>query len=338
MDVGIMSYKINLGAWGSVFAVPSALVDSHLKIATESQLKVLLYILRNSDAENSVESIAKAVSVHPDEVKNAVDFWIDRELVASFDNALSVVKTQAQDENVVSVVETTPQKKPRAVSRSQRPDPTFVAKRLIENKDLADLMNEAQIALSKPLSSGDTATLVMLHDTDGLPCDVLLMLINYCVENGKGNMRAIERMGTQWAAEGIYSIESAEQKIMRLSQSSNAWTRVSRLFGIKNVGTPTKVQLAFADTWCNDWKFSDDMLLEAYERCVNTKGEYNIKYINAILSKWYSAKIFNLDDLKVADESTSKQKKSNSKKTQNSINELDDYDIMMFKSKSLYND
>lgn len=338
MEVGIMSYKINLGAWGSVFAVPSALVDSHLKIATESQLKVLLYILRNSDAENSVESIAKAVSVHPDEVKNAVDFWIDRELVASFDNTLSVVKTQAQDENVESVVETTPQKKPRAVSRSQRPDPTFVAKRLIENKDLADLMNEAQIALSKPLSSGDTATLVMLHDTDGLPCDVLLMLINYCVENGKGNMRAIERMGTQWAAEGIYSIESAEQKIMRLSQSSNAWTRVSRLFGIKNVGTPTKVQLAFADTWCNDWKFSDDMLLEAYERCVNTKGEYNIKYINAILSKWYSAKIFNLDDLKAADESTSKQKKSNSKKTQNSINELDDYDIMMFKSKSLYND
>lgn len=151
-------------------------------------------------------------------------------------------------------------------------------------------------------------------------------------------MRAIERMGTQWAADGIFSIELAEQKIMRLSQSSNAWTKVSGLFGIKNVGSPTKAQLSFADTWCNDWKFSDDMLLEAYERCVNTKGEYNIKYINAILSKWYSAKIFNLDDLITADEGLAKAKRTKPKKSQNSINELDDYDIMMFKSKSLYND
>ncbi|MBQ2971794.1 MAG: DnaD domain protein [Ruminococcus sp.] len=333
-----MSYKINLGAWGSVFAVPSALVDSHLKIATESQLKVLLYILRNSDADNSVESIAKAVSVHPDEVKNAVDFWIERELVASTDNLLSVAKTHDQIEKEESSTYAAPQKKPRAVSRSQRPDPTFVAKRLSENQELSHLMDEAQIALSKPLSSGDTATLVMLHDTDGLPCDVLLMLINFCVSNGKGNMRAIERMGTQWAADGIFSIELAEQKIISLSNSNNAWTKVSKIFGIKNVGSPTKAQLSYADTWCNDWKFSDDMLLEAYERCVNTKGEYNIKYINAILSKWHSAKIFNLDDLKAADESSSKAKKSKSNKPHNSINELDDYDIMMFKSKSLYND
>ncbi len=333
-----MSYKINLGAWGSVFAVPSALVDSHLKIATESQLKVLLYILRNSDAENSVESIAKAVSVHPDEVKNAVDFWVDRELVACSENTLTASNEKAQPEYKEPVSDTVTIKKPRAVSRSQRPDPTFVAKRLVENKDLSNLMDEAQLALSKPLSSADTATLVMLHDTDGLPCEVLLMLINYCVDNGKGNMRAIERIGTQWAAEGIYSIELAEQKIIRLSQSNNAWTRVSKLFGIKNVGSPTKAQLAFADTWCNEWNFSDDMLLEAYERCVNTKGEYNIKYINAILSKWYSTKIFNLDDLKVADESSSKAKKGKPKNSQSSINELDDYDIMMFKSKSLYND
>ena len=331
-----MSYKINLGAWGSVFAVPSALVDSHIKLATESQLKVLLYILRNSDSDNTAEIIAKAVSVHPDEVKNAVDFWIERGLVADTDNSLLVTQdTVAQDKPVASVADE-PKTKPRAVSRAQRPDPMFVARRLTEDKSLAQLMDEAQIALSKPLSSGDTATLVMLHDTDGLPCDVLAMLINYCVSNGKGNMRAIERMGIAWASEGIDSIQSAEQKIIRLSQSDNAWQRVSKIFGIKNIGSATKTQLSYADTWCNEWNFSDDMLLEAYERCVDQKGEYNIKYINGILSKWHTAGIFNLDDLKKADESTAKSKKSKTQK--NSINQLDDYDIMMFKSKSLYND
>lgn len=333
-----MSYKINMGAWGSVFAVPSTLVDTHLKIATESQLKVLLYILRNSDAENSVEEISKAVSVHPDEVKNAVEFWIERGLVATFDNTLTISQGNVNNNETTAQNDSNESKpKPRVISRAQRPDPVFVARRLTEDKSLAHLMDEAQIALSKPLSSGDTATLVMLHDTDGLPCEVLALLINYCVSINKGNMRAIERMGIAWASEGINSIQAAEQKIIRLSQSDNAWQRVSRVFGIKNIGSATKTQLAYADTWCNEWNFSDDMLLEAYERCVDQKGEYNIKYINGILSKWHAAGIFNLDDLKKADES-SVSKKQKGKAQKSNINQLDDYDIMMFKSKSLYND
>ena len=89
-----MSYKINLGAWGSVFAVPTALIDSHLKLATESQLKVLLYILRNSEKDNTAESISKAVCVHPDEVKNAVEFWIERKVIASFSDELSVPQAE----------------------------------------------------------------------------------------------------------------------------------------------------------------------------------------------------------------------------------------------------
>lgn len=327
LEVGIMSYKINLGAWGSVFAVPSALVDSHLKIATESQLKVLLYILRNSDADNSVDSISKAVCVHPDEVKNAVDFWVERGLVAGTADSLTFTQHEnvnPKDEVVNSAAESA--KKPRAISRAQRPDPMFVAKRLSENAELSQLMDEAQLALSKPLSSGDTATLVMLHDTDGLPCDVLVLLINYCVSIGKGNMRAIERMGTQWGAEGIYSLQQAEEKIIRLSQSDNAWNRVSKLFGIKNVGSPTKAQLSFADCWVNDWKFSDDMLLEAYERCVNTRGEYNIKYINAILSKWHSQSIFNLNDLKIADESGAKKRKGDKEPERRASYNIEDFD------------
>ncbi len=333
-----MSYKINLGAWGSIFAVPSALVDSHLKIATESQLKVLLYILRNCESENSVDSISRAVSVHPSEVENAVDFWIERGLVAKNNDTLTVssdnVETSTQPETQPLVVEQ--KSKSRAVSRAQRPDSMFVARRLTENKELASLMDEAQIALSKPLSSGDTATLVMLHDTDGLPCEVLALLIHYCVSVGKGNMRAIERMGIAWASAGINTMESAELEIMRLSNSNNAWSHVSKLFGIKNIGSPTKSQLSYADCWCNEWKFSDEMLLEAYERCVDQKGEYKLSYINGILSKWQQNSIFNLDDLHKADADLSKKKLK--KNSNNDENRRASYDLDTFESKSLFKD
>lgn len=330
-----MSYKINLGSWGSIFAVPSALVDDHLKLATESQLKVLLYILRNSDSDNTIESIAKAVSVHPQQVVEAVEFWIERGLVASSDSGLSVSQPVSQQTEKAEKKPEVKVKKPRPVSRSQRPDSMFVAQRLSQDKELALLMDEAQTALSKPLSSGDTATLVMLHDTDGLPCDVLALLIHYCVSIGKGNMRTIERTGILWASEGVLTIEDAERKIMQLSQSSNAWERVSRVFGLKNIGSPTKTQLAYADCWCNDWKFSDDMLREAYERCVNIKGEFNIKYINGILAKWYADSIFNLKDLEEAEKKSAKSKKKSKKDAEERVAS---YDLETFESKSLFND
>ena len=39
-----MAYRINLGQWNTIFAVPACVVDSHIKLATEAQLKVLLYL------------------------------------------------------------------------------------------------------------------------------------------------------------------------------------------------------------------------------------------------------------------------------------------------------
>ena len=42
-----MEYQLNLGAWNSVFVVPSILVDQHIKLAGAVQLKVILWVLRH---------------------------------------------------------------------------------------------------------------------------------------------------------------------------------------------------------------------------------------------------------------------------------------------------
>ena len=67
-----MSYKIDFGVWGSVFAVPTSVVDKGLKLASEAQLKVLLYILRSSGVTLTDESVAEALSLHPEDVRDAI--------------------------------------------------------------------------------------------------------------------------------------------------------------------------------------------------------------------------------------------------------------------------
>lgn len=339
-----MPYQINLGQWKSVFAVPASVVDQHIKIASESQLKVLLYMLRHSDDEMHLEQISTALRLSDVEVKNAVDFWIERELLMQNDGVLAptapAVKQAVEFEPAPQTVEEKPQKPRTAISRAHRPDPMFVSKLLQEDTDLAGLMDEAQTVLQKPLSSGDTATLVMLYDSFGLPCAVIALLLNYLSSIGCANMRDVERYGIRWADEGIKTVEGAEHEIERLTASREAWGRVSKLLGIRNVGNPTKAQLENAHRWVVTWNFSDEMIVEAYERCVNVKGEYNISYINAILKRWYEKGIKSMDALKESEAASKKAQKPKKKNAKGSVFSVEgaSFDVDKYKNSSLFDD
>ncbi len=340
-----MSYQINLGQWKSVFVVPSSVVDQHIKIASESQLKVLLYLLRHAEDKVDEDNLSQALRLSKDEIANAVNFWIERELLMIHEDTL--IPAKSADQPTPGVLCNTPVEQPKkphtTISRARRPDSAFVAKLLKEDPYLAGILEEAQTVLKKPLSPGDTATLVMLYDTFGLPCEVIALLLNYLAENGNANMRAVERTGIRWADNGIKTVEDAEAEIERMTSSKIAWGRVSSLLGIRNVGNPTKSQLEHADRWLNTWRFCDEMITEAYERCVNTKGEYNIRYINAILQKWNEKDIRSLDQLKEEEENDARKKsrakkgRSNPKGSVFSV-ENASFDVSKYENNSLFDD
>lgn len=336
-----MSYHINLGQWNSVFAVPASLVDQHIKLASEAQLKVLLYILRHSGEEIAPENLTKALGVTDDEVRNALDFWTERGLIT--DNGSILNPPAAKASNAEQPVAVTPQKKPpekhTAVSRAVRPDSTYVAKVIQEDSNLVGLLDEAQTVLGKPLSPGDTATLVMLYTTFGLPCEVLALLINYIASTSNPSIRAIEKLGIEWSDKGIVTVSSVESEIERMTQSREAWGRVSSLLGIRNIGKPTKSQQEHAYCWTVTWGFNDEMIVEAYERCVNTKGEYNIKYINAILKRWFEKRIFSLDELQKSENASKKTSKSKpSAKGSVFSAENASFDLSKYEKQSLFDD
>ena len=335
-----MSYQINLGQWNSIFAVPTALVDRHIKLASESQLKVILYLLRHSGEPISDESLSKALSIADSEVKNAVDFWIERGLITESGEELipSAPVEKAQPQIVPEPIKA-PQpevQKHTAISRATRPDSVFVARVMNEDKNLVGLLDEAQTVLGKPLSPGDTATLVMLYSTFGLPCEVLALLINYVASTGSASIRTVEKLGIKWADDGINTVEAAEREIGRMTESREAWGKVSKLLGIRSIGNPTKAQQEYAYCWTVTWSFNDEMIVEAYERCVNTKGEYNMRYINAILKKWYEKRIFSLDAL--AQEERKSQKPKPSSKGSVFSSESASFDIAKYENKSLFDD
>ena len=77
-----MSYTVNLGCWGSIFAVPTDIVDKYLKISGSAQLKVLLYILRHSGEQFELETIAQHLNMGTFDFKDCIEFWSSFNIIA----------------------------------------------------------------------------------------------------------------------------------------------------------------------------------------------------------------------------------------------------------------
>ena len=70
-----MEYRLHMGPWNSVFAVPTALVDRYLKLAGKEQLQVLLWMLRHGGEAFSPEALAQELALDQDAVLDALDYW-----------------------------------------------------------------------------------------------------------------------------------------------------------------------------------------------------------------------------------------------------------------------
>ncbi len=350
-----MDYTVNLGCWGSIFAVPTDVVDKYLKIAGSAQLKVLLYILRRSGEQFSARDIASALNMDQFDVKDCVEFWssfgviavnsgeitppaghmrpaadrapVHREEstnitaqnkpVTAHEQSALIPERPAQvsaamqpHEAVHDTVRESANESPKeaasqvsadkpsdtVIARPLRPDPIYVAKRVSEDKEIESLLNEAQYILGRPVSPNENAGLIMLHDNDGLPCEVILMLLTYGASNQKG-MRQIEAMGAGWAKEGILTLEQADEKIRQLEESKEAYRRIQTLLGLEYRKASRKEEENYT-RWLNVWKFSDEMIKEAYDICVNAKGKYIPNYVNTILHNWYESGIRTLDQVR----------------------------------------
>ena len=93
-----MNLTVHIPGFGQMFGVPNAVVDQYLKLATPSQLKVLLYLLRTNGQTVDHSEIAKALAISEELVEEAALFWSQTDLFAVTEPAAeSVPVTEAAD-------------------------------------------------------------------------------------------------------------------------------------------------------------------------------------------------------------------------------------------------
>ncbi len=287
-----MNYSVNPQELSSIFALPSCVVDEHIKLASEYQLKALLLFVKNQGEKDVFELVSKRLNLSENETKECLDYWVQRGVLLSDDK--TVVNIKASKTPVV--VETA----------TEKPTRQEAVKRIDSSEELKYLTAVAQEKFARPITTAEMRTFVWLYDTYGLPVPVIILAIQYAYDSDRLRFSYVEKVCVDWAKNDITTLSKAEERLNALYLSKTAWKLVENAFGIEH-RKPTSAEKKYVDKWVNEFKFNKDMLECAYETCINQISKINFKYINTILEDWYKQGYKKPKDIKV--ETTSKKSK-----------------------------
>ena len=265
----------------SVFTLPAAVSDNHLKLAKSEHIKVLIYIFRNLSEKIDIGKISLASGVSEYDVNEALLYWADAGLL------LPDKTTEC-----TNITETK-----KAVVKSEKPTRVDVARRGLEDERIRYLLQETQLKLGRNIKNNEASTLLWLYEDIGLDVSLILLIVQYAVTHNKANIRFIEQTAVDWVNKGIDNLTDAEEQLRLLSESEIAWNIVLSAFGIER-RKPSKKEIELSLLWVNEWKISKELLIAAYDECINHKAKLSFPYIAKIIENWHNSGITSPEEIK----------------------------------------
>lgn len=294
-----------------MFAVPSCVVDEHIKLAGASSLKVLLYILRNSGAEIDSDELSLKLSLSKEDVADALGYWITCGVLSRKGENITPAEGIKEEKNTVS--EEPKAEKPALPKKQKKERISYnfdeCADIIAKDDAIAEMLLAVEACLSKQLTHREVSLYVTLTHWYGFNPKLVPMLLHYCRVSGTMSSSYIESTGIGWIEEGIDTIEKAENKVKGKTGARAAWRKISSLLEIDRQ-KPSEKEETFSNVWVNEWGMPSELILEAYERCVNKKGKLSFTYMNGILQNWQTEGIASKEKL-AEYEARSKSEKKN---------------------------
>lgn len=190
-----------------------------------------------------------------------------------------------------------------------------ISDRAMNDGGFQTVVEEAQQVLGRMLSGADLKILYGIYDYLGLPAEVILLLINYCVARSRENqgpgrtptMRTIEKEAYSWANQEILTIDLAEEHLGKLKARGEALSVLKRELGVYDREF-TATERNYAESWL-EMGFTPEALAIAYDRTIVRKGKRIWPYMDSIIRSWHERGLHTPEEIEAGDGSSSQQKK-----------------------------
>lgn len=329
-----MDYKVSSGIWGTMFGVPAIVADNFLKLATESQIKVLIYILRNSGRSCTDGEISENTGVPVQQVSDCIAFWQQVNVLTAEKNSIiqpqsvgiAAAPTDAASEPQQKLPEPAASAQKVKIEppvRKQNLKPSEISQLMQDSVDISQLLKMAE-SIMGILGHTQQNSLIWMYSYLGLKIEVIITLLSYCVSIDKTNSSYIEKIAAAWSEQEINTLDAAQEEVTRMRNSRDYVGQIMKAFEMKR--KPTAKQLEIADQW-RKIGFSMELIHYAYEKTIEQIDKLSFEYINKILLSWRDSGYASVSDVKNS-ESEYRKKQANFKSSNSK--DYDDFDIKKY--------
>lgn len=296
---------------GGATAVPTEVIDKHLKLAPVASFKVLLFIFRNPDGVTDCEQISACTGLSVCDVADSIEYWEEHGVIEQ-DNETDEIKRQCALGNLKTRDDCTEEKKaPQKVAvRSlpvKKPTQREIAMRIKEEPQLTLIYNEAQTILGT-FGYDTQALILMIYDYYGFPPEVVITLLEHQKCEGNTSSAAIKSRAEDWAKRGIDSLELVEEELLALEKIAETFEQVKENLGSANQKLTPRIS-KFLRQWAVDWNCSPELInyaLDESNKVLTESGK--------LLKKWSA------QGITTPAEAENKQKKALPKEVKKSYN------------------
>ena len=118
----------------------------------------------------------------------------------------------------------------------------------------------------------------------------LLDLALYCLKTERGDFDSMNELVHGMFKSGFVSAESVKEYLKEKNSELKLFTKIQALCGMRK----NTANLAMIATW-REWKFSDEMILEAAKR--SSASANPVPYMNKILSEWKHGNVYAISEI-----------------------------------------
>lgn len=325
-----------------ITCVPDYFIDEYMAEANGEYVKIYLYILRSLSRTTSgfsISKIADDLDHTQKDVKKALRYWEKAGLLnLEYDDDKELCGIYLKDPTIEDSIDYfedsdfTPGLAPVLV----QPAPSVLETNHTVDKDLQEVLYLAEKLLNHPLSSNNVERIIFWHDSMNFDWDLVEYIIETSCDNANGSFSYMETMASNYAKEGVRTVEQAKEM-------TNAYLSVNfavkRAFGISGRMLGNK-EIEFVNRWTREYGFSSEIIIEACNRTLLKLNNPSFDYTDSILSNWYNSGVKSIDDIAVLDErhvhsKNSRNSKTKSKASFKNFPERDDYDYKELETKLL---
>lgn len=256
----------DMSLYSRFFMIPSDIVDVHLKDACESDLKLILYLLRHQNTKLSVEILKKDTGLSEIQIKESFNFWREKGIMAQKNGRFYLIN------NIVRKNQITPDYNFEEISEK------------MNDSNFSSFVFQYEELIGHTISKSELTKLYGIYDYHKLPFEVILTCVSYCKSLGKTNIAYIEKVCSSWSKNGINTLEKADKYLIEQETFQKLSSKIKSILGINRAFTENEKK--YIAKWINEIKASPELIKKAYDISADRTGRLSFAYMNKMLDVW----------------------------------------------------